>query len=111
VTQSKRSSRSTGEPTAWWQKVIAGERLSKPPFRRPKCEGTIEDHRPVALDVRELIRKRVFEQPVGSIFRPSIAFPWLRRMRPISSSLDLELGDRPHRNNCTAHLGTLRRHG
>jgi hypothetical protein len=71
--------------------VLAGERLANPVCRRPKCDGTIEDHRPIALDVREVIRKRVFEQPVGSIFRPSIAYPWLRIMRLKSSSLDLEL--------------------
>ena len=65
--------------------------MPNPVFRRPKCDGTIEDHRPIALDVRELIRKRVFEQPVGSIFRPSIAYPWLRMMRLKSSSLNLEL--------------------
>ena len=33
-----------------------------------KCEGTIEDHRNIALDVRELIRKQVFAQPVGTVF-------------------------------------------
>jgi hypothetical protein len=58
--------------------VIAGERLPNPPFRRSKCEGTVEDHRNIALDVRELIRKHVFEQPVGSTFRLSIAYPWCR---------------------------------
>ena len=71
--------------------MLAGERLANPVFRRAKCEGTIEDHRQIALDVRELIRKHVFEQPVGSVFRPSIAYPWLRMMRLKSSSLDLEL--------------------
>jgi hypothetical protein len=91
VTQSKRSSRSTGEPKAWWQNVLAGERLPKPVFRRPKCEGTVEDNRNIALDVRELIRKRVFDQPVGSVFRLHLRFPWLRRMRLNSSSFDLEL--------------------
>ena len=35
---------------------------------KSKCDGTIEDHRMIALDVRELIRKHVFEQPVGSLF-------------------------------------------
>jgi hypothetical protein len=45
----------------------------------------------IALDVRELIRKPVFEQPVGSTFRLNIAYPWLRLMRLNSSSLDLEL--------------------
>jgi hypothetical protein len=85
-----RPNRST-EPRAWWQRVIAGERLPNPPFRRSKCEGTVEDHRNIALDVRELIRKHVFEQPVSSTFRLSIAYPWLRVMRLNSSSLDLEL--------------------
>ncbi len=41
--------------------------------------------------MRELIRKGVFEQPVGTVFRPNIAFPWLRMMRLNSSTLDLEL--------------------
>ena len=74
-----------------WQRVLAGERLPKRQSRHPKCEGTIEDHRTIALDVRELIRKRVFEQPAGSIFHLNIAFPWLRLMRLNSASLDLEL--------------------
>jgi hypothetical protein len=43
------------------------------------------------LDVRELIRKHVFDQPVGSVFHLNIAFPWLRSMRLNSSSLGLEL--------------------
>jgi hypothetical protein len=46
-----------------------------------RCEGTVEDHRPIALDVRELIRKRVFERPVGSIFYLNLAFPWLRESK------------------------------
>jgi hypothetical protein len=90
VTRNTRPNRST-EPRAWWQRVIAGERLPNPPFRRSKCEGIVEDHRNVALDVRELIRKHVFDQPVGSVFRLSVAYPWLRIMRLKSSSLDLEL--------------------
>jgi hypothetical protein len=71
--------------------VLAGEQLPNPVFRRPKCEGTVEDHRNIGLDVRELIRKQVFEQPVGSVFRLNIAFPWLRLVRLNSSTLDLEL--------------------
>jgi hypothetical protein len=91
VTPTKLQDRITNQPKAWWQRAIAGGRLPNPVFRRPKCEGTVEDHRAIALDVRELIRKHVFEQPAGSIFRPSIAFPWLRVLRLESSSLDLEL--------------------
>ena len=63
-----------------WQRVLAGERLPKRLSLHPKCEGTVEDHRNIALDVRELMRKRVFEQPVGSVFHLNIAVPWLREM-------------------------------
>ena len=41
--------------------------------------------------MRELIRKRVFEQPVGSIFRLNIAFSCLFFMRLKSSALELDL--------------------
>ena len=87
----KRSERLPAEPPPLWQRVLAGERLPKRLSRHPKCEGTVEDHRNIALDVRELIRKRVFEQPVGSVFHLNIAFSWLRAMRLNSSSLDLQL--------------------
>jgi hypothetical protein len=91
VTRSERAERITKQPKALWQRVLAGERLPKRLSRHSKCEGTVEDHRNVALDVRELIRKHVFDQPVGSIFRLNLRFPWLRLMRLNSSSLDLEL--------------------
>ena len=90
--RSKQASQTSNEPKAWWQSVIAGERLPKGLFKaKSKCDGTIEDHREIALDVRELIRKHVFDRPVGSVFHLNIAFPWLRLMRLKSSSLDLEL--------------------
>jgi hypothetical protein len=79
------------EPKPLWQRIIAGERLPSPLFRRPKCEGTIEDHRNIALDVRELIRHRVFERRVGSEFNLNLAYPWLRVMQLNSSSLRLQL--------------------
>ena len=53
--------------------------------------GTIEDHRAIALDVRELMRKRVFGRPVGSAFALQLRFPWLRMMRLEASCLHLEL--------------------
>jgi hypothetical protein len=74
-----------------WQRVLAGERLPKRLSLHPKCEGTVEDHRNIALDVRELMRKRVFEQPVGSVFHLNIAVPWLREMRLNVKSLGLKL--------------------
>ena len=91
MTPNKLQDRTTNQLKAWWQRAIAGERLSNPVFRRPKCEGTIEDHREIALDVRELIRKRVFDRPVGSVFHLNLRFPWLRLLRLNSSTLDLEL--------------------
>jgi hypothetical protein len=91
MTGNKQPGRSTAEDRPLWQRLIAGERLPKRPFRHPKCEGTIEDHRMIALDVRELIRKHVFDQPVGSEFHLNLAYPWLRVMRLNSSSLDLQL--------------------
>ena len=74
-----------------WQRVLAGERLPTPLFRQPKCEGTIEDHRGIALDVRELIRQRVFDNRVGSAFHLNLRFPWLRVMRLSSCALELQL--------------------
>jgi hypothetical protein len=88
--QNKRSNRLATEPKAWWQCAIAGEQLPNPVFRRPKCDGTVEDHRNVALDVRELIRKHVFERPVGSVFHLNLRFPWLRVMRLNHGTLDLQ---------------------
>jgi hypothetical protein len=80
---------------ARWQRVLAGERLPKRLSRHPKCEGTVEDHRAIALDVQELIRKRVFERRVGSEFSLNLAYPWLRVMRLNSSPLYLQLVSEP----------------
>jgi hypothetical protein len=92
VTRSKSPDRIVNQPKAWWQRAIAGERLpSRLRASQSKCEGTIEEHRAIALDVRELIRRQVFDTPVGSIFRLNMRFPWLRVMRLNSCSLDLEL--------------------
>ena len=43
--QGKRQKQTLNEPRALWQRVLAGERLPKRLSRRPKCEGTVEDHR------------------------------------------------------------------
>jgi ribosomal protein S27E len=92
VTQCKRPNGLTAEPKTWWQRVAAGERLPGGVLRaKPKCEGTVEDHRAIALDARELTRKHVFERPVGSLFHLNLRFPWLRVMRLNSSTIDLEL--------------------
>ena len=62
-----------------------------PLIAKSKCEGTVEDHRAIALDVRDLMRRHVFVRSVGSVFHLQLRFPWLRLMRLNSSSLDLEL--------------------
>jgi hypothetical protein len=36
--------------------------------------GTVEDHRNIALDVRELIRKNVFEQQWDRCFASTLLF-------------------------------------
>jgi hypothetical protein len=91
VTPSKIQDRKANRPKAWWQRAIAGEQLPNTVFRHPKCEGTIEDYRNIALDARELTRKLIFEHPAGSAFQLNLRFPWLRIMRLNSASLDLEL--------------------
>jgi hypothetical protein len=92
VTRNKWLNRSAREPKEWWQCVLAGEPVPRGSLiAKSKCDGTVEDHRNIALDVRELIRKHVFERPVGSTFHLNIAYPWLRMMRLNSSTLDLEL--------------------
>jgi hypothetical protein len=76
LTRNKRPNRSTAAPPRpLWQRVLAGERLPKRLSRHPKCEGTVEDHRPIALDV----------------FHLNLAYPWLGVMQLNSSSLDLQL--------------------
>jgi len=58
---------------------------------KSKCDGTIEDHRAIALDVRELTRQHVFDHRVGTVFHLNLRFPWLRMMRLSAASLDLQL--------------------
>ena len=41
--------------------------------------------------MRELIRKHVFEQSAGSVFRLNLAYPWLREMQLNANSVDLKL--------------------
>ena len=91
-----RDAKQTISPATWRAQGVVAERVLAGEQAEPGVSPSEmrRHHRrpaPFALDVRELIRKHVFEQPVGSIFRPSIAYPWLRIMRLNSSSLDLEL--------------------
>jgi hypothetical protein len=81
-----------GDPKAWRtpRGPIRGEGINLK-NKRPRCSGTIEDHRNVALDVRELTRRHVFEQPVGSVFHLDLRYLWLRELRLNSATLDLQL--------------------
>ena len=61
VMRNERHKRLAAEPRKWWQRVVAGERspsrLRASLNAESKCQGTIEDHREIALDVRELTRQ------------------------------------------------------
>ena len=91
MTRNKRPDQSTVEPKTWWQRVIAGEQSPNRLFHHFKCDGTVEDHREIALDVRELIRQRLFDRPVGSVFALTLRLPWLRALRLGSCTLELQL--------------------
>jgi hypothetical protein len=92
VSHRERLNQKPAKQKAWWQRSLAGERLPKGFFEsKSKCDGTIEDYRGTALDVRELIRQRVFERPVGSRFHLNLRFPWLRVMQLNDAALDLQL--------------------
>jgi hypothetical protein len=58
MTRNELPKRSAAEPR---QRVVAGERLpsglTASLNARSKCQGTIEDHRNIAFDVRELTRR------------------------------------------------------
>ncbi len=61
--------------------------------RQPEWR-TVEEYRGTALDVRELYRHRVFDQPVGSVWRNcALTWPWLRSFRLDAASLELELSN------------------
>ncbi len=62
-------------------------------LRQPEWR-TVEEYRGTALDVRELYRHRVFDQPVGSVWRNcALTWPWLRSFRLDPASLELELSN------------------
>ena len=57
----------------------------------PTEHRTVEDYRDTALDVRELYRHHVFDQPVGTVWRNCmLRWPWLRSLRLDSASSELE---------------------
>lgn len=58
----------------------------------PTPHRTVEEYRGTALDVRELYRRHVFDQPVGTEWRKcALTWPWLRAFRLDAASLELEL--------------------
>src|SRR5215472_8552465 len=60
----------------------------------PPSHRTVEQYRSAALDVRELYRHQVFDQPVGTVWRDcALRWPWLRSFRLASASLELGLSN------------------
>jgi hypothetical protein len=73
--RSKLQVRITNQPKAWWQRALAGERPPKNLFKaKSKCEGTVEDHRNIALDARELTRKQCLSSRWARFFISSCVF-------------------------------------
>ena len=57
MTQSDRQDQIIDKPKPWWQRVAEVEQLPDGPLiRKSKCDGTVEDHRNIALDARELMQ-------------------------------------------------------
>jgi len=56
---------------------------------RPRCRGTVEDH--LAFDVRDLIRRHVFDHPVGTVWRCGFQWPWIITLKLNQMSIDLTL--------------------
>jgi hypothetical protein len=63
---------------------------------RPRCCccGTAEDH--LALDVRELYRRGVFDHRVGTVWRCGLQWPWLTTIKLDQFSLELRLRSGPN---------------
>lgn len=59
--------------------------------RRLRCRGTVEDCRHRALDVRELIRRGVFDHSVGTMWRGGFEWPWIATLKLDQWRLELTL--------------------
>ena len=51
--------------------------------QRPRCSGTVEDHRGLAFDVRDraLRNSGLLDLPPGYVLRNAIAWPWIKQIR------------------------------
>jgi hypothetical protein len=51
--------------------------------------GTVEHHG--SIDIRELIRRRTFDHPVGTVWRCALQWPWITTIKLNQMSIELEL--------------------
>jgi hypothetical protein len=59
-------------------------------MQRRRCNGTIEEIN--SIDVREMIRHRMFDHPTGTTWRQcALRWPWLLEIRLNQASLELRL--------------------
>jgi hypothetical protein len=62
---------------------------------RPKCHGTVEDHRGLAFDVRDpaLRNSGLLDLPASYVFRNAIAWPWIKQIRTVWGGFEITLRD------------------
>jgi hypothetical protein len=73
--------------------------------RRPRCSGTVEDHRGLAFDVRDraLRNSGLLDLPLGYVLRNAIAWPWIRQIRTVwGNAVEFTLG-----NGRTEHVSLV----
>src|SRR6516225_10878073 len=64
--------------------------------RRPRCSGTVEDHRLLAFDVRDraLRNSGMLDLPPGYVLRNAIAWPWIKQIRTVrDNAVEFTLGN------------------
>ena len=64
--------------------------------QRPRCSGTVEDHRGLAFDVRDraLRNSGLLDLPPGCVLRNAIAWPWIKQIRTMwGNAIEFTLGN------------------
>src|SRR6516165_2106277 len=73
--------------------------------QRPRCSGTVEDHRGLAFDVRDraLRNSGLLDLPPGYVLRNAIAWPWIKQIRTVwGNAIEFTLG-----NGRTEHVSLV----
>jgi hypothetical protein len=63
--------------------------------RRPRCSGTVEDHRGLAFDVRDRAHRNcgLLDLPPGHVLSNAIAWPWIKQIRTAwGNAIEFTLG-------------------